>query len=118
MKQLPPFVFIAPQSDAPGAGFVLSTSPPYYYAKVLKWDPRDEFAIVNYVNANNPIVYKQVGEYNLILAFTSSLEGYKIRASDENWKEPLQKLFDSMAAWYLKEKINSNPGYYKRYLIK
>lgn len=117
MKKLPPFVFIAPQTDAPGAGFVLSTEPPFYYSKIIKFSNKDDFGIINYVNANNPLVFKQIGEYSIILAFAGSLEGYKVRVSSENWKEELQNIFNNMAAWFEKEKIENNPGYYKRYLI-
>jgi hypothetical protein len=119
MKKLPPFVFIAPQSDASGAGFVLhTTKAPYYYAKVLKFKTEDEFGLVNYVNANSPLVHSQIGNYNIILAFGGSLEGNKLRlTAGKQWQEELQTLFDAMGVWYEEEKIKSNLGYYKRFLL-
>jgi hypothetical protein len=116
--KLPKFVFIAPnQSDASmGSGFILHTKDPYELGRIIKLKP-DPFAVSNYKNEFKPLVFSQVENYSILIVFSGTLGGNKVRVNSQDWERDLQHLYDQMSYWFLDEKIQNNKGYYKRYII-
>lgn len=118
MKPLPPYTFIAPNASAPemGAGFVLQTAPPHYLGRVVKLKPYD-LAVSEYVRDFKPLIFADIPGYSIVIAFAGTLPAYKIQVRGPDWEKEIQGIYNQMADWYEDDKINHNPGYYKRFKI-
>jgi hypothetical protein len=99
------FIFVEATESNPGAGFILSTSPPFYIGRVIKMD---------------------AGQYNnLSLREKSELsncEGYSVvilRAGSllNEIVEDERIMLNRMANYYLKFKIYKHEPRYRRYRI-
>jgi hypothetical protein len=116
MPLLPKFVFIAPNASdkSMGSGFILCTVTPFYLGRIIKLKP-GPYAVVNFVNEFTPLIYAQVEDYAVVIAFFGNLSGYRVQVSGPGWEKEIQNIFDKMAEFFLTDKIQNNPGYYRRY---
>lgn len=116
MPLLPEFVQIVPNASNSimGSGFILHSIKPYYLGRIVKLKPGD-WSVHNYLEDMKPLVHSVTPGYCVVIAFAGNLEGYKVRLMGPDWHEQLQRLFDRMADWYLKDKILLNLSYYKKF---
>lgn len=99
---LPKYIFINPNKKSPemGAGYILCTSPPFIYAKVIKATDRQTFKIDSI----------QMPGYLIYLVYAGSLTNLQA-------VKQVSETLNEMSAYFMEEKINNNLGYYKRYKI-
>ena len=99
-----PFLLIDPPKSLPGAGFILSTEPPFYIGKVIKMKAEEgKKFIQNSAFAEYEFCY---GYWVAIIA-----EG-SLRDKTDFSKEILK----GMADFYLNYRILPHAGRYKRYV--
>ena len=100
-----PFIFVEATESNPGAGFILSTSPPFYIGRVIKME----------VNEYHSLSTEKKGEL-------SNCEGYSVvilRAGSllNEIVEDERIMLNRMANYYLKFKIEKYWQRFKRYRI-
>ena len=100
-----PFIFIEATESNPGAGFILSTSPPFYIGRVIKMEADEYLSLPS----------EKKGEL-------SNCEGYSIvilRAGSllNEIVEDERIMLNRMANYYLKFKIEKYEPRYRRYRI-
>lgn len=98
-----PFIFVEATETLPGAGFILSTSPPFYIGRVIKMDAQD------YSRLNRDENYVNCEGYSVVILPAGSLTG--------EHSEDIRIVLAKMANYYLKFKINKYWQRYKRYRI-
>lgn len=104
----PPFLFIEPQGPLTGAGFILCTSPPFYFAKVHKFRTQEEMNIV----------MQNMHDWN-----QAHIPGYRISIYNAvpllpqqgEVKSRVKHTLINMANFYLHEKIKTNKPAFSRY---
>jgi hypothetical protein len=94
-----PFIFVEATETLPGAGFILSTKPPFYIGRVIKMN-REDYTEKNYVNCEGYSV--------VILAAGSLLPGHT---------EDIRIVLAKMANYYSQFKIQRYEGRFKRYRL-
>lgn len=100
-----PFIFVEPTETLPGAGFILSTSPPFYIGRVIKMEAEEYKSLSR----------EKKGEL-------SNCEGYSVvilRAGSllNEIVEDERIMLNRMANYYLEIKINKYWQRFKRYRI-
>ena len=100
-----PFIFIEPPESLPGAGFILSTSPPFYIGRVIKMEAQDYQRLNREEKAN----YVNCEGYSVVILPAGSLTG--------EHAEDIRIVLAKMANYYLKFKIEKYWQRFKRYRI-
>ena len=112
---IPPFIFFDTPA-LPGAGFILSTSWPFYIGKVYKFKTDSEMEDFSaQKKASGFYVAGKPYGYRIIISYFNSLEKPPDIANNQT-VDAVAKVFRQMADFYLTEKINPRPAAYKRYL--
>ena len=114
--RLPQFLYIPPGLDNPelGAGLILQTAEPFYIGKVYRFKSDSESTI--FLSTYTPLVYSNILGYGIYIAFFGSLTN-KIGVNNTSCKEELQKIFEEMADFYKKEKVEPKYGFYKKFKL-
>lgn len=99
-----PFLLVHPPDSLPGAGYILSTKPPYYIGKVVKMKPEE----VQMFEINQKKEYHFCGIYSVAIIAEGSLAKQYV---------PFDRTIMNMAEFYLQQRILSNAGRYKRYKL-
>ena len=100
-----PFIFVEATETLPGAGFILSTKPPFYIGRVIKMDSEQY----------NGLTREKKGElfncegYSVVILRAGSLLNEQI--------EDERIVLTKMANYYLKFKIEKYWQRFKRYRI-
>ena len=110
------FYYIAPTEESQdlGAGLILCADEPFYLGKILRFT--NDGDSMNMLTKNPPLIYSNIIGYHIYITFAGSLTN-KLRVNDAQWKASLQDIFDQMAAWYAREKVNIKPGSFKRFKL-
>jgi hypothetical protein len=106
---LPAFLFIEPQADIKGAGFLLSTEHPYTFLKI--WTFKDDNDFASHAEKYADYAFVDIDGYNIGLSF--------IQCLDASLRLKPERIYNSLfagAKYYFAAKIQPNLGYYKRYL--
>jgi hypothetical protein len=110
--KLPTFLF-ASSPDMPGAGIVISTTPPFFIAQVLLFKTEGEFS--HFLSESMPAIGSRPIGYRIILIGTGSLLVPSQSAYIGHSANELSRIYREMADYYLTSKIKINEGYYRRY---
>ncbi len=100
-----PFIFVEATETLPGAGFILSTSPPFYIGRVIKMDAQ-EYERLNREEKEN---YTNCEGYSVVILRAGSLMSEQV--------EDERIVLTQMANYYLKFKIEKYWQRFKRYRI-
>lgn len=100
-----PFIFVEATETFPGAGFILSTKPPFYIGRVLKMDA----AQYEQLNREEKENYVNCEGYSVVILRAGSLLNELV--------EDERIVLAQMANYYLKFKIDKYWQRFKRYRI-
>ena len=100
-----PFIFAEPTESNPGAGFILSTSPPFYIGRVIKMEAEQ----YNNLSIREKSELSNCEGYSVVILRAGSLTGEKV--------EDERIMLNRMANYYLKFKIQRHEGRFRRYRI-
>jgi hypothetical protein len=100
-----PFIFVEATETLPGAGFILSTSPPFYIGRVIKMEAQD----YERLNREEKASYVNCEGYSVCILPAGSLTGEQ--------SEDIRIVLAKMANYYLKFKIEKYWQRFKRYRI-
>lgn len=100
-----PFIFVEATETLPGAGFILSTSPPFYIGRVIKMDAEQ----YNNLSIREKSELSNCEGYSVIILRAGSL--LNERVEDE------RIILNRMANYYLKFKIEKYEPRFRRYRI-
>src|ERR1019366_6803235 len=110
---LPDFVFVAPNKSAPemGAGYILSTKPPFHLGKIIKL-PCFPYSVFNYVFEKKPHFYCELVPWSIVIVFSGNLFGLTLlKAMGAQWQKETQNTYNRMGDWFITEKIYNNRKY-------
>lgn len=100
-----PFIFVEATESNPGAGFILSTSPPFYIGRVIKMDAEQ----YHNLSLREKMDLANCEGYSVVILRAGSLLNEIV--------EDERIMLNRMANYYLKFKIYKHEPRYRRYRI-
>lgn len=92
---------------------ILCTKSPYIIAQV--WTFKDLQAWTSFINNYSGLAKFQIPDYKIALTFLTTISG-RLDIYPGIDKEVLKTLSE-MADFYVTERINDKPGYYKKFML-
>lgn len=113
MTKIPKFLFCENKLALPGAGLILCTESPFYYAQILKG--LSTASLHDFAIKNNALAVGKPYGYNVGVIVLGTLHSSLLINDQTIFAKDLAKTAREMSDFYLEEKILPNENYYKRY---
>lgn len=107
---LPKFLFVE-SPELPGAGFILTSQPPCYIAKVYKFNKPEELEMFR-MKSNQ--LFSLVPGYMILVQYFTTFGNETSTALDQ---DDVKVCLNQMTNFYLESKVLPNKTYYKRNLL-
>lgn len=105
--QLPKFISFANN----GAGFILCTSPPGYYGKVVRFESADEMTdfVMNKKHETGICIAGKVPKHSILIIYSGDMEKNNVLPESV-------RIFSEMALFYYETRIKEHERKFKKYL--
>lgn len=112
MNQLPKYLIAYNNNELPGP-VVISTQPPYLWAKI--WQETDALKFLDWCNNYSGLGYVVVPGYNIALYVGGTLTANKMQVTSLNVGDIITKELTEMGKFYTENKIMLNYSRFKRF---
>lgn len=110
---LPNFLFAENKSALPGAGLIICTEVPFFYAQIFKGVTIEQ--MTKMCEENNALAAGMPHNYNIGVIVLGALHTSLVPSSSKEYAQEMATLAREMSDFYLNEKIIPNEKYYHRY---